>query len=45
MGVVAVLDALLGKTRQTILRLFVTRPDARLHLREVARQTGMSWGH
>ena len=35
-----VLDALLTRTRQRILGLFLMRPEARFHLREVARQTG-----
>ncbi|MDK1032229.1 MAG: nucleotidyltransferase domain-containing protein [Planctomycetia bacterium] len=38
------LDALFSETRQSILKLFLMRPEARFHLREVARQTGKPVG-
>jgi len=39
-----VLDALLSRTRQKLLGLFLTRPECRFYLREVARQTGTAVG-
>ncbi len=38
------LDALFAETRQSVLRLFLMNPEARYHLREVARQTGKAVG-
>jgi predicted nucleotidyltransferase len=40
----AVLDALMPRLRQDVLRLFLSRPETRLHLRDTARQTGRSLG-
>jgi predicted nucleotidyltransferase len=37
---VAILNALFGETRQQALSLFLTHPEERYHLREVARRTG-----
>lgn len=38
------LDALFPQTRQSILKLFLMEPEARFHLREVARQIGKPVG-